>query len=454
MNSTTKSIDSIFKAQSLAVVGASADSQKFGFMTMNSLLNGGYRGRLYPINPKAKEIMGLKAYPSVSEVPDEIDCVVIIVPAKFVAGILQESARKGAKGAIIQSAGFREAGRPDLEQEIVSVAQKHGLRLMGPNIQGINYLPNQMCAMFFPVIDLKGPVAVVTQSGTVTTALGEWAAEEGLGISAAVNLGNQADICEADYIEYFAQDAETGAIAMYLESIKNGPRFMESLRWSACMKPVAVLKAGRTSTGAQSAASHTGAIASIHPVFKSACRQVGTVIAEDLPTLYDQAKALATLAPPGNRVVIISTSGGAATLASDEGEMLGLKFPGLPADLKAELENLNLPPLAHLNNPIDLVSLDAEHFRQVAQMVERYEIADIILISFGDPVTGGDQAVIDLAAAIKGRLAVSYMGGGAEESRSRFSIQRAGIPVFPSPERAMRGIAAAVWRAEYCRKRA
>ena len=141
-------------------------------------------------------------------------------------------------------------------------------------------------------------------------------------------------------------------------------------------------------------------------------------------------------------------------MASDEGEMLGLKFPGLPADLKAELENLNLPPLAHLNNPIDLVSLDAEHFRQVAQMVERYEIADIILISFGDPVTGGDQAVIDLAAAIKGRLAVSYMGGGAEESRSRFSIQRAGIPVFPSPERAMRGIAAAVWRAEYCRKRA
>jgi len=454
LNSTTKAIDSIFKAQSLAVVGASADPLKFGYMTMSSLLKGGYRGRLYPVNPKATEIMGLKAYPSVSEVADEIDCVVIIVPAKFVAGILRESARKGAKGAIIQSAGFREAGRPDLEEEIVFVAQQLGLRLMGPNIQGINYLPNKMCAMFFPVIDLKGPVAVVTQSGTVTAALGEWAADEGLGISAAVNLGNQADICEADYIEYFAQDAGTGAIAMYLESIKNGPRFLESLRRAAFTKPVAVLKAGRTSTGAQSAASHTGAIASSHPVFKAACRQFGAVVAEDLPTLYDQAKALATLKPPrGNRIVIISTSGGAATLASDEGETLGLKFPELPTDLRAELENLKLPPLAHLNNPIDLVSLDAEHFRQVAQIVDRYNIADIILISFGDPVAGGDEVVKHLAVTIKVSMAVSYMGGGKEEARSRFSIQRAGIPVFPSPERAMRGIAAAVWKAEYCRKR-
>jgi acyl-CoA synthetase (NDP forming) len=334
------------------------------------------------------------------------------------------------------------------------VAQQLGLRLMGPNIQGVNYLPNKMCAMFFPVIDLKGPVAVVTQSGTVTTALGEWAAGEGLGISAAVNLGNQADICEADYIDYFAQDANTRAIAMYLESLKNGPRFLESLRKTAFTKPVAILKAGRTATGAQSAASHTGAIASSHPMFKAACRQFGAVVAEDLPTLYDQAKALATLKPPrGNRIVIISTSGGAATLASDEGETLGLRFPELPPGLRTELENLKLPPLAHLNNPIDLVSLDAEHFRQVVRIVDRYDIADIILISFGDPVAGGDDVVKHLAATINVRLAVSYMGGGEEEARSRFSIQRAGIPVFPSPERAMRGIAAAVWQAEYCRKR-
>jgi acyl-CoA synthetase (NDP forming) len=409
---------------------------------------------LYPVNPKAKEIMGIKAYSSVREVPDDLDSVIIIVPAKFVAGILREAAHKGAKGAIIQSAGFREAGRPDLEEEIGRVAQQLGLRLMGPNIQGVNYLPNKMCAMFFPVIDLKGPVAVVTQSGTVTTALGEWAAGEGLGISAAVNLGNQADICEADYIDYFAQDANTRAIAMYLESLKNGPRFLESLRKTAFTKPVAILKAGRTATGAQSAASHTGAIASSHPMFKAVCRQFGAVVAEDLPTLYDQAKALATLKPPrGNRIVIISTSGGAATLASDEGETLGLRFPELPPGLRTELENLKLPPLAHLNNPIDLVSLDAEHFRQVVRIVDRYDIADIILISFGDPVAGGDDVVKHLAATINVRLAVSYMGGGEEEARSRFSIQRAGIPVFPSPERAMRGIAAAVWQAEYCRKR-
>jgi acyl-CoA synthetase (NDP forming) len=454
LNSTTQAIDSIFNAQSVAVVGASADPRKFGSMTMNSMLKGGYAGRLYPVNPKAKEIMGLKAYPSVSEVPDQLDAVIIIVPAKFVAGILREASRKGAKGAIIQSAGFREAGRPDLENEIVLAAQQLGLRLMGPNIQGVNYLPNKLCAMFFPVINLKGPLAVVTQSGTVTTALSEWAADEGLGISAAINLGNQADICEADYIDYFAQDVNTRAIVMYLESIKNGPRFLKALRRAAFTKPIAILKAGRSATGALSAASHTGAIASSHSVFKAACNQCGAVVAEDLPTLYDQTKALATLMPArGNRVVIISTSGGAATLASDEGETLGLKFPMLPPGLSSELENLELPPLANLNNPIDLVSLDAEHFGQVARLIDRYDIADIILISFGDPVAGGDDIVKHLAATLIAGLAVSYMGGGKEEARSRFSIQRAGIPVFPSPEKAMRGIAAAVWQTTYCRHR-
>jgi acyl-CoA synthetase (NDP forming) len=453
-NSTINAIDSIFKARSIAVVGASADPLKFGYMTMDSLLKAGYAGRLYPVNPKAEEIMGLKAYGSVGELPGEVDCVVIIVPAKFVAAILAEAARKGAKGAIIQSAGFREAGRPDLEEEICRAARDLGLRIMGPNIQGINYLPNKMCAMFFPVIDLQGPVAVITQSGTITTALGEWAADEGLGISAAVNLGNQVDICEADYLDYFAQDPNTGAVAMYVESPKNGPRFLNSLAHATLRKPVAILKAGRTAVGAKSAASHTGAIAGRYAVFKAACRQAGAVTAENLPTLYDQAKALATLRPPqGNRIVVISTSGGAATLASDEGETLGLRFPELPPALKADLAKLNLPPLAHLDNPIDLVSLDAEHFRQVALLVDRHGVADIILISYGDPVTGGDAVVEHLAATLKAGVCVSYMGGGKEEVRSRFTIHRAGIPVYPSPERAMRGIAAAVWQAQYRRRK-
>ena len=451
---TIQDLKAIFNARSVAVVGASETPGKFGYLTMESLLGGGYEGRLFPVNPKSQEIMGLKAYPSISDLPVDIEAVVVIVPAKFVAGVLREAAAKGAKGAIILSAGFREAGRPDLEEEIVAIARETGLRLMGPNIQGINYLPNKLCAMFFPVITTSGPLGVISQSGTVTAALSEWAADEGLGISAAINLGNQVDLSESDYLDFLAEDEKTKAIAMYIEGVKKGRRFLETIRRVGERKPIAVLKGGRSSIGAKSAASHTGSLAGSHQVFSAACRQFGVFAANDLETLYDGSKALATLpSPRGSRLFIVSTSGGAGTLSADEAEGWGLTLPELDPEFVEELKGLELSPLATLANPLDLASISAADFTKVLIAAGRFDLADVVLVSYGDPVVGGVETALELAARLKAGLAVSYLGGGDEEKEGRVKLQAAGVPVFPAPERAVRGIGAAVWRAEYRRAR-
>ena len=443
---TVQSIHKIFNARSVALVGASADPTKFGYMTLNSMLRAGFEGRIYPVNPKGGTLAGLPVCSSIKEVPAPLDLVVIVVPANLVPEVLKEAAAKGCAGAVILSAGFREAGRPDLEEEILSISRQSGLRLMGPNIQGINYLPNKLCPMFFPVITKRGPLAVVTQSGTMTAALSEWAADEGLGISAAVNLGNQVDLCESDYLDFFATDENTQAIVMYIEGVKNGKRFLETIERVAPKKPIAILKSGQTAAGQKSAASHTGSLAGNNEVFKAACRKFGVVCVNDLETLYDSAKALATLrGPRGNRVLPISSSGGACTLAVDEAAAWGLSVPDLPDSFKGELRKLNLSPLATLSNPLDLASINADHFRQVVSLADERNVADIFLLNYGDPVVGATEVTHHLATHCKGTVVVSFLGGGEEEKSSRVRIQELGIPVFPAPERAIRGIAAAVW---------
>lgn len=451
---TVQAIDRIFKARSVAVVGVSSDPAKLGYMTLESILKGGYDGRVYPVNPRGGELLGLKVYKSLSQLPGRPDLVVILVPARFVPGVLREAAGQGIPGAVILSAGFREAGRADLEEEIAAIARETGLRFAGPNIQGINYLPNKLCAMFFPVITTRGPLAVVAQSGSVTAALSEWAAGEGLGISATINLGNQTDLCEADYLEYFSTDENTGAVALYLEGIKNGRRFLEAAARATLRKPVAVLKAGRSETGRLAASSHTGSLAGRHEVFSGACRQFGLINAGSLDTLYDYARGLAALKEPrGNRVLSISTSGGMGTLAADEAGAEGLVLPPLPDGLVREIQSLGISPLAHLANPIDLGYVPSEGFKPVILLADKYEAADIILLNLGDPMPGMPEIAVELAGRIKAALAVSYAGGGEEEKKGRPAMMAAGIPVFSSPERAIRGIGAAVRATRFRRER-
>lgn len=450
---TKQSLERIFNAGSIAVVGASSDPRKFGYMTLDCLIRGEFEGALYPVNPKADQILGLKAYPSVSDLPENVDLISVVVPAGFVPGVVREAGAKGAFGAVVHSGGFSEAGHPELEAELLAAARETGIRIMGPNIQGINYIPNKMCCMFLPVIKTKGPLAVITQSGTVTTALTEWAAEDGLGISAAVNLGNQTDLCESDYLDFFAEDDQTRAIVMYLEGVRDGGRFLQSLKRVTAVKPVVVLKAGRTVVGQRSTASHTGSMASSYRIFASACRQFGAYVANDLEDAYDAAKALACVRlPRGNRLLSISTSGGAGTLVADHAEHYGLSMPGLSDSTVTEIKNSGAPPMAIISNPLDMVSLEVEGFENVIEAVDKHDPADVVLLNLGDPVKGAAEMVDKISGKLTASFAIAYFAGGEEEKRGRLAMHRQGQAVFDTPERAIRSIGALVWYSEYRRK--
>jgi acyl-CoA synthetase (NDP forming) len=442
---TIQAIDRIFNAQSVAVVGASSDPSKFGYMTLDSIIRGGYEGRIYPINPKGGDLFGLKVYKTISDVPEPPDLAVIVVPAKFVPEVLREASEKGTHGAVILSAGFREAGRLDLEQEIASISHQRGIHFIGPNVQGINYLPNKLCAMFFPVITKRGPLSIITQSGSATAALSEWAADEGLGICAAVNLGNQTDLCESDYLTFFANDENTKAMALYIEGIKDGPRFLDTLSIVGSKKPIVILKGGKTKAGQKAASSHTGSLAGSYQVFDAACKQYGVATADNLEHLYDSAKGLATMREPkGNRVLSVSTSGGMGTLAVDEAEARGLFMPPLPDDFIAALMSLDITPLANMANPLDMGVITAKDFKKTIMLASEYDVADIILINLGDPIPGIPEISRDLMENTKVSVAVSYLGGGDQEKVARIRMLEMGIPVFNTPDRAMRGIGAMV----------
>jgi acyl-CoA synthetase (NDP forming) len=439
----------LFHGRSVAVVGASTDPGKLGHEILANIVEGGFQGRVYPVNPKASEVRGLPAYPSVSACPLNLDLAVVVVPAPFVPGVLREAAAKGAGAAIIISGGFREAGREDLEAEILAVTAETGLRLIGPNCQGINYTPNRLCASW-PLVTATGSMAVVSQSGTVAATLAGWAVDEGLGISATVSLGNQVDVCETDLIEYFAGDQVTRVIALYLEGAKDGRRFLEAASGAIPHTPIVVLKSGRTRAGQRAAASHTSQLAGRDEVFDAACRQYGIVRVADIESLYDSAKALQSLdLDGGDRVMVVTSSGGCGILATDEAGACKLQVPSLPPGAVRDLGEAGLLPTAILSNPLDLTVAPAEHFEAAVTVAERHKLADIYLLIFGDPIPGATEVVNALRARMGARFAVAYLGGGDVEKEERLLMHAAGIPVFPTPQRAIRAIRDAAWAARF-----
>ena len=445
----TDAIWRMLKARRVAVVGASQDPSKFSGVLVPSILAGGFTGEVFPVNPRAEKVAGLACYPAIKDIPGALDLVVIAVPARFVPGVLHEAADKGAAGAIVISAGGRESGKPEFDRELVAIARERGLRLFGPNIQGVSYGPNRLCAVFWPVITEHGPLAVVGQSGTVVAAITDWAQDDGLGVSASISLGNQADICESDVVRALADDDDTRAVALYLEGVSDGPRFVAAARSVALRKPLVVLKCGRSQRGREAVASHTGSLAGSDQVFSGVCRQYGVVRADDSESFYDAAKILASVRPPtGRRVLVVSSSGGSCALAADVGDAHGLVLPDLPPDLVAALKDMDLAEWGSFANPLDLATIGVEQFRAAARLADAAAFVDTILLIFGDPVVGAAELAAELAAESRAAVCAAYYGGGEVEQVERRRMQRLGVPVFPSPERAMRAIAAACWYAD------
>ena len=344
----------IMNPKSVAVIGASAEDGKIGNSVMKNLINGGYQGQIYPIHPKADEILGRKVYKSVLDVPGDIDVAVFAIPAKFCAAAMDEVGKKKIPGAVMIPSGFAEVGEQGLQDELLGVARKHGVRVMGPNIYGFYYTPQNLCATFCTPYDVKGKVALSSQSGGVGMSIIGFSRSTRMGVSAIVGLGNKSDLDEDDLLTYFEQDPNTQVIAMHCEDLKDGRSFAEVAKRVSKKKPVVVLKAGRTALGARAAASHTGALAGNDKIYEDVLRQSGVIRARALNDMLQFARGLQVLpTPKGENVVIITGAGGSGVLLSDACVDNGLSLMKMPKDLDTAFRKF-IPPFGAAGNPVDI----------------------------------------------------------------------------------------------------
>ena len=344
----------IMQPDAVAVIGASPEEGKIGNSVMKNLINGGYQGQIYPIHPRAEEILGRTCYPRVTDVPSAVDIAIFCIPARFVAGVLAEVGEKGIPGAILIPSGFAEVGEDALQQEVVRVAREHNVRLMGPNIYGFYYTHKNLCATFCTPYDEKGTVALSSQSGGVGMAIIGFSRSAKMGVSAIVGLGNKADIDEDDLLTFFEQDPNTQVVAMHVEDLKDGRAFADVARRVSRHKPVVVLKAGRTAMGARAARSHTGALAGNDAIYDAVLRQSGVIRARNLNDMLEFARGLQILpTPQGENVVIVTGAGGSGVLLSDACVDHGLHLMTMPPDLDAAFKAF-IPPFGASGNPIDI----------------------------------------------------------------------------------------------------
>ncbi len=449
--------EALFNPRSVAIVGASRDPTKVGYQILYNL-KARYRGRIYPINPHAEEILGLKCYRSVLEVPDEIDLAVISVPAPIVPQVAEECGRKGIPVAIVISGGFKEIGPEGAEREkkLIEIARKYGMRIVGPNCVGI-YVPKvglnttflNPARMGFPP---HGHIAFISQSGAFGIAVLDWAAMRGIGISKFVSVGNKADIDEADLLQYLVEDEDTRVITMYIEGVEEGRGrpFVEALKKTTPRKPVIALKSGRSEAGARAIASHTGSLAGTDAVYGAVFRQTGVIRAYGMEDLFDMATALAMQPPaPGPRVAILTVGGGSGVMATDACSDLGLEVPRL-SDATVEKLRKVLLPIASPYNPVDLTgSARDEHMLDALEILLRSGEVDAVIWIPYFMVPGISEQIVEKFVARLREVSreldkpipvVGAATGGEYTWKLAKKAEEMGIPMYLSVERAARAV--------------
>lgn len=427
------SLQALFRPNRLAVIGASAKPGKLGFTIFKNVLDAGFPGPVIPVNPKGETILGVPSVKSVEEIPAGTDLALVIIPAASVPGAILQLGERKVKAAIVITGGFAESGEEGarLQEEVKRNAASCGIRVVGPNCQGVNYPHHSLCASW-PLITQRGAMAIASQSGTVGAALIDWAAEEKLGFSAFVSMGNRIDVDEADLIEFFGADPSTKVITLYLEGIKDPERFLAAVQ--KCVKPIVIFKAGRTEQGRKAAESHTRSLAGKDEIYDAIFRQFRIHRAGSLEELYDFSKALAYVpSPAGPRMLIVTSSGGSAIIATDVASDNGFRLSPLSAPLASRLREF-LPSHFIVGNPLDLTGDgNAELFRRViATAREEY---DVVMTIFGDPIAGASQALEPGNADL-----VAYLGGADVERVEKLRFHERGIAVFPTPDRAVKAL--------------
>jgi len=354
-NSLDKAVlDRVFNADSVAIIGASKDEAKRGFQAIKTLLNEKFEGRIYPVNPKEKSILGLKCYPSLLEIPDQVDLALITTPARTLKGILKQCAEKGVAGAVVIAGGFGELGEEgkNLEKEMVENAE--GVRIIGPNTSGMISVNKGLNLVGLQNVP-RGSIALLTQSGNIAlTLITEAGLKSQMGFNYYVGVGNEADLKFHEYLEFFTADPGTSAILMYVEGLREGRKFLEQASETTRVKPIVLFKSGRSATGSKSAGSHTGALAGISEVANTAFKRAGIITVQHSDEMFPIAESLASLPLiEESSIAILADGGGHATIAADYLTELGIKIPEIEEETREKLDAI-LPPNASLANPIDV----------------------------------------------------------------------------------------------------
>ncbi len=434
-------LDFLFRPKAVAVVGASREPGKVGHTVLENLLSAGFRGAIYPVNPKAQEILGLKAYPSVSAIPGEVELAVIAIRAPLVPQVIEECGKKGVRAAVILSAGFRETGREgaQLEREVLTKAQKFGLRIVGPNCLGVLDTYARLNVTFAAVKPLRGAVGFFSQSGALCLHLLEWSRAEKVGLSRFVSLGNKCDVSEVECLRALGEDPHTRVILGYLEGIDDGRAFVEVAREVSRKKPVVIFKSGITGAGARAASSHTGSLAGSEQAFSAAVKKARVIRAATLQEFFDQALFFA-LQPPmkGPAVAVLTNSGGPGIVAADAIERSALEIPTLGPETVDKLRKI-LPPYAAFYNPVDVAGdADAERYEKALQILLEDPKINGILIILSHTATVDPAEVAERIIRKKGKKPLTACFLGKESVRKGASLlKRKGVPVFPYPEEAV-----------------
>ena len=443
----------LFSPSSIAVIGASRKPGKIGHAIVKNLLDYGFKGKIYPVNPTADEILGLKAYKSVLEIPDKVDMVVVSIPAQKVIPAIEEAGKKGAKVAVVITSGFSEVGNVELERKMVETAHKYGMRILGPNIFGVAYTPADMNATFGPKDILKGGIAFITQSGALGIALMGWTLLEEIGLSAIVSMGNMADLDVVEVSQFLAEDPNTKVITIYLEGLKEGTgkTFVKLMKEVTKKKPVIVLKAGRSERGAAAAASHTGSLAGADIIYDVAFRQSGILRAITIEEMFDWARAFALQPlPKGENAVIITNGGGAGVMATDACADYGVNLYVPPEDLKAEFKKC-MPWFGSPKNPVDLTGMAVEdnYYKALKVAYNDDRVHSVIVLycrtAILDPMNLAKvilQAYKEAKEEGKEKPTVVSMIGGTDVYEAMRHLNREGIPAYPIPERAVASLGA------------
>ncbi len=455
-------LEMFFNPKTVVVVGVSRNTRKFGHVIFKNFLESNIRAKIYPVNPLVNKILGKPCYKSILDVPDSIDLVILAIANKYVLDAVKDCAKKKAKGIIIIAGGFSEVGPEGakLEQEILKIAVKNGIRIVGPNVIGIYDPYSGVDTLFLPRYRLlrpkRGKIAFISQSGAFGSALLDYAASQGVGISKFVSIGNALDVDAIDVLEYLEHDEETNTIMMYLEGIeaKHGRDFYNIVKRVSLKKPIILLKGGITEQGQRAAASHTGSISSKIEILKAVFKQTGVLEAEDALELFDIARLLSSsMLPKGRGIIIVTNAGGFGVLTTDHLVKEGLSLVSLDEKTIASLKS-EMPPAVIISNPTDLIGdADTERYKIALNTILADPNVDLVILIILLSLSYVESDIIDIINDAKINyekpIIVTTIGGDFTQIMVRM-MEENQIPTFPNPKRTVNAVSALIEYAEYC----